>query len=107
LFAWPAGAIAGSSVVLADMWSSDNSGTAATLTALICFFVILISKSQPLRDWRLALVTTMCGLALGALAFAPIQDFFDFSVTVDITWKSAVLSIPLVAYVVASVRKNS
>lgn len=107
LFAWPAGAIAGVCAVISDVWSSDNTGTAATLTALLSFFIILMVASRPLRGWKRGVIASMCIVAVGAFAITPLQEFFDFSLSAEILWKSAVMSIPLLTYVVARVRKDT
>lgn len=107
LFSWPAGAIAGASVVVADSWTGDATGTAATLTALMTFFVILASKSQPLRGWRLLLLVSMATLTIVNFVVPQFSDFFKFSLTSEIVWKSLATSLPLFAYVVARMRKNS
>lgn len=106
-FAWPVGAVAGIASVTGDVWTGDNSGTAATLTALICFFAILASKSLPLRGWRLVLLITMSALAVAALTVPSLTEFFYFSMTTEIVWKSLAVSSPLVVYVVARMRKDA
>ena len=107
LFAWPAGAISGAASVLAHLWTDDNSGTAATVTALITFFVILAIQSRPLSEWRLLLLSAMALLSTSAFVVPPFSSFFDFSITSEILWKSAMCSSALVAYVVVRVRKDS
>ena len=106
-FAWPTGAIAGTAVVAVDVWTNDHTGSAATMTALITFFVILTAKSQPLHRWTLLLISSMAVLAASAFVIEPLKDFFNFSVTTEVVWKSVVVSLPLVAYVVARMRKDA
>ena len=106
-FAWPTGAIAGTAVVAVDVWTNDHTGSAATMTALITFFVILTAKSQPLHRWTLLLISSMAVLAASAFVIEPLKDFFNFSVSTEIVWKSVVVSLPLVAYVVARMRKDA
>ena len=93
-FAWPAGAISGIAVVIADTWTSDQTGTAATATALLCFFSILILMAHPLRGWKLLLIAAMATCAITALAVPGPQDFFDLSVTTETVWKSLMTSLP-------------
>lgn len=107
LFSWPAGAIAGASVVLADLWTGDETGTAATLTALISFFGILASKSQPLRSWRLLLLLVMVLIVAITFVVPPLRDFFGFTVSSETVWKASAMSLPLLMYVVARMRKDS
>ena len=106
-FSWPAGALAGISVVFADAWTKDNSGTAATLTALLSFFAILASKSRPLRGWRLLLLLGMALLATCAFVIPSLSDFFEFTLSNEIIWKSVVTSLPLLVYVVTRMRKDA
>jgi cation-transporting ATPase E len=106
-FSWPAGAIAGTSVVIADAWTSDTSGTAATLTALLTFFAILSVKSRPITSWRLCLLLVMASLAVTTFLVAPLRNFFAFSLSSEIVWKSVVMSLPLFVYVVTRMRKDS
>lgn len=106
-FAWPVGAVAGIATVAADVWTNDDSGTAATLTALICFFTILASKSVPLQGWRVILLVTMTALAITTLVVPSLKEFFYFSMTTEIAWKSLAVSSPLVVYVVTRMRKDA
>jgi len=107
LFSWPAGALAGVAVVVADAWTRDGTGTAATLTALLTFFVILAAKSRPVHGSTLLLLAVMGGLAASAFVLPVLKDFFNFSVTTEVIWKSLVVSVPLFLYVVACMRKDS
>jgi cation-transporting ATPase E len=106
-FSWPAGAIAGASVVVADAWTNDASGTAATLTALLTFFGILTFKSRPLSSWRLLLLLGMTLLAASAFIIPALSDFFAFTIKSEIVWKSVVTSLPLLLYIVTRMRKDS
>jgi hypothetical protein len=106
-FSWPTGAVAGIAIVGADAWTADNTGTAATLTALLTFFMILASKSQPLRGWRIVLLISMAMLSVTTFVVAPLTEFFNFSMSSEILWKSLVTSLPLFAYIVARMRKDA
>jgi cation-transporting ATPase E len=106
-FSWPAGAVAGASVVVADAWTDDATGTAATLTALLTFFGILTFKSRPLSSWRLLLLLGMTLLAASAFIIPALSDFFEFTIKSEIVWKSVVTSLPLLLYVVTRMRKDS
>jgi cation-transporting ATPase E len=106
-FSWPTGAAAGIAIVGADAWTADSTGTAATLTALLAFFMILASKSQPLRGWRIVLLISMAILAVTTFVVPPLTDFFNFSLSNEILWKSLLTSLPLFAYIVTRMRKDA
>lgn len=106
-FSWPVGAVAGLSVVIADAWTRDTTGTAATLTALMAFFAILTSTSRPLRGWRVLLILGMAVLTTSAFIAPPLKNFFDFTLNGEIVWKSIATSLPLVLYVVTRTRKDA
>lgn len=107
LFAWPAGAIAGAVSVTTHLWTGDDTGTAATVSALISFFAILAFQSRPFRGWRLLLHMGMMAAAASTLVIASFRDFFGFSITSEIVWKSLTCCSVLFAYVVVRVRKDS
>jgi cation-transporting ATPase E len=96
-FSWPAGAVSGIAVVIADRWTADPTGTAATTTALVCFFTILLLMAQPLRGWKLLLIGLMATSAMTALVVPGLRDFFNLSVTSEMFWKSLVTSLPACA----------
>jgi len=96
-FSWPAGAVSGIAVVIADRWTADLTGTAATTTALVCFFTILLLMAQPLRGWKLLLIGLMATSAMTALVVPGPRDFFNLSVTSEMFWKSLVTSLPACA----------
>jgi len=106
-FSWPAGALAGASVVVADAWTDDTTGSSATLTALLTFFAILAFKSRPLNSWRLLLLLGMTLLATSAFVIPSLSAFFEFTLKSEIVWKSVVTSLPLLLYVVTRMRKDS
>lgn len=107
LFAWPAGAIAGAASMTTHLWTGDDTGTAATVSALISFFAILAIQSRPFRGWRLLLHVGMMTMAASAFVIAGFRNFFGFSITSEIVWKSLTCSIALFAYVVVRARKDS
>ena len=90
-FAAPAGAIAGIAVVAANAVSDDNSGTGATLAALMSFFAILFILSQPLKGWKLALLLSMIGLATVAYVSPWGSDFFGFTHNATMIVRSAIV----------------
>jgi cation-transporting ATPase E len=90
-FAAPAGAIAGIAVVAANAVSDDNSGTGATLAALMSFFAILFILSQPLKGWKLALLLSMIGLAVTAFVSPWGSDFFVFTHDITLLSRSAIV----------------
>jgi cation-transporting ATPase E len=90
-FAAPAGAIAGIAVVAANAVSDDNSGTGATLAALMSFFAILFILSQPIKGWKLALLLTMIGLASVAYVSPWGSDFFGFTHNATMVIRSAIV----------------
>ena len=90
-FAVPAGTIAGIAVVAANAVSDDNSGTGATLAALMSFFAILFILSRPLKGWKLALLLSMIGLAVTAYVTPWGSDFFGFTHNVTLTTRSAIV----------------
>jgi cation-transporting ATPase E len=87
----PAGAIAGVAVVAANAVSDDNSGTGATLAALMSFFAILFILSRPLKGWKMALLLTMIGLAVTAYVTPWGSDFFMFTHNVTLMTRSAIV----------------
>ena len=90
-FAVPAGTIAGIAVVAANAVSDDNSGTGATLAALMSFFAILFILSRPLKGWKMALLLSMIGLAVTAYVTPWGSDFFGFTHNVTLTTRSAIV----------------
>lgn len=90
-FAAPAGAIAGIAVVAANAVSDDNSGTGATLAALMSFFAILFILSQPIKGWKLALLLSMIGLASVAYVSPWGSDFFGFTHNATMVVRSAIV----------------
>lgn len=98
-FSWPAGAIAGVAVVFSDKWTSDTTGTAATITAVVCFFGILSLMSLPLTGWKLWLLITMGACALAAFTLPALRDFFDFSITGEALWKSLYAAVPALVFI--------
>lgn len=105
-FSWPAGSIAGVAVVFSDKWSSDTTGTAATITALVCFFGILALMSRPLQGWKLLLLTIMGVCTLATFVVPSLRDFFDFSISTETTWKSLSVTLPALVsiYVLSHIR---
>ena len=90
-FAVPAGAIAGIAVVAANAVSDDNSGTGATMAALMSFFAILFILSRPLKGWKMALLLSMIGLAVTAYVTPLGSNFFEFTHDVTLTTRSAIV----------------
>jgi cation-transporting ATPase E len=90
-FAVPAGAIAGIAVVAANAVSDDNSGTGATMAALMSFFAILFILSRPLKGWKMALLLSMIGLAVLAYVTPLGSNFFGFTHNVTLTTRSAIV----------------
>ena len=90
-FAVPAGTIAGIAVVAANAVSDDNSGTGATLAALMSFFAILFILSRPLKGWKMALLLSMIGLAVTAYVTPWGSDFFGFTHNFTLTTRSAIV----------------
>lgn len=90
-FAVPAGAIAGIAVVAANAVSDDNSGTGATMAALMSFFAILFILSRPLKGWKMALLLSMIGLAVTAYVTPLGSNFFGFTHDVTLTTRSAIV----------------
>lgn len=116
MFAVPAGAVAGITVVVADYvargrWGvtegtkcsvvnvAENAvntecwrvGSGATLAVLIVFFWILLLLARPLRAWKLALVCTMGGLGVFAFMVPFARDFFNFNLPTELMIESAVI----------------
>jgi cation-transporting ATPase E len=90
-FAVPAGAIAGIAVVAANAVSDDDSGTGATMAALMSFFAILFILSRPLKGWKMALLLSMIGLAVTAYVTPLGSNFFGFTHDVTLTTRSAIV----------------
>jgi cation-transporting ATPase E len=90
-FAVPAGAIAGIAVVAANAVSDDNSGTGATMAALMSFFAILFILSRPLKGWKMGLLLSMIGLAVTAYVTPLGSNFFGFTHDVTLTANSAIV----------------
>ncbi len=90
-FAAPAGAIAGIAVVAANAVSNDDSGTGATLAALMCFFAILLILSRPLKGWKMALLLSMIGLATLAYVTPWGSDFYGFTHNATMIVRSAIV----------------
>jgi cation-transporting P-type ATPase E len=90
-FAVPAGAIAGIAVVAANAVSDDDSGTGATMAALMSFFAILFILSRPLKGWKMGLLLSMIGLAVTAYVTPLGSNFFGFTHDVTLTANSAIV----------------
>ena len=116
MFAVPAGAIAGLTVVISDYaargkWGvtdgttcsvvkvADNVvntdcwrvGSGATLSVLIVFFWILLMLARPLRAWKLALVCTMGGLGVFAFTIPFAREFFNFNLPTELMLQSGLI----------------
>ena len=85
-FAVPAGVITGLTIFSAYLvarlegHNPDERRTAATIAALVVALWILTVLSRPLRAWKLALVATMAGIAVAAIAIPPVQEAFELSI---------------------------
>ncbi len=115
-FAVPAGAISGLTVVVADFaargkWSAADGvkcsvvksvdtvvntdcwrvGSGATLAVLIAFFTILVVLARPLRTWKLALISSMIGLAVAAFQVPFAREFFNFNLPLELLIQSAII----------------
>ena len=116
IFAVPAGAIAGITVVVADFVARDKwgvtdgtkcsvvnvaknavnqdcwrVGSAATFAVLMVFFWILLLLARPLRAWKLALVLTMGGLGVIAFTVPFAREFFNFNLPTELLIESALI----------------
>ena len=89
-FAVPAGFITGAAVftsyLVADLENVSVEGrrTAATIAALTVALWTLCVLARPMKGWKVALVTTMAGIAAGAIAVPPIRRAFELEVTFEI-----------------------
>jgi cation-transporting ATPase E len=85
-FAIPAGVITGLTIFTAYLvarlegHNPDERRTAATIAALVVALWILTVLARPLRAWKLALVATMAGIAVTAIAIPPVRDAFELSI---------------------------
>lgn len=105
LFAWPAGAIAGAVSITTHLWTGDDTGTAATVGALMSFFAILAVQSRPFNGWRLLLHVGMMATAASTFVIAGFRNFFGFSITSEIVWKSLLCTSPVLVLIFARTRK--
>ena len=80
-FSFPVGVVIGCAVVIVDSAARDDSGTAATLAALVAFFWTVSVFARRFTWLRAAVLTVLIGAALSAFSFQAFTEFFSFSAT--------------------------
>ena len=80
-FSLPGGIAIGCAVVLVDISARDDSGTAASITALGAFFWIVSVFARPFRVRSAVVLATLIALAIWAFSVEMLTEFFSFSVT--------------------------
>ena len=93
----PLGAVIGLCVVCADRVSGDSTGTAATLTALMCFFALLHVVATPLTVGRFALIVSLATVAALCVALPPLQDFMGLHTSVHTVVVSLFCAVPAIS----------
>lgn len=97
----PLGTCIGLSVVAADIFGNEQTGTTATLAALLCFLVVLVQVSRPVAAWKLGLIASLAATAFVCFSASPARDFFGFAPSVRTASVAILCSLP--AMVVISV----
>jgi cation-transporting ATPase E len=64
-----------------DISARDDSGTAASITALGAFFWIVSVFARPFRVRNAVVLATLIALAIWAFSIEMLTEFFSFSVT--------------------------
>ncbi len=106
-FAVPMGLATGVSVIAAEAFSNDSSGTAATLTGLVCFFGLLTYLSRPLTINKSAVIVVMMFVAALAMTFRNLQDFFGFTMSAHAITVAVIATAPLMFLMALRAFKNS
>ena len=100
----PVGATIGLCVVGADHFSRDRSGTAATLTALTCFFMLLAHVARPLTTPKKALIISLAALSAVCMTVPHIRLFFGFDASARIVVVALLSAIPALLVIASSFR---
>jgi len=86
VFAVPAGVINALTIFSAYLLAAiEDVGlaerqTAATVAALVVSLWILAVLARPYAPWKLALLASMAGIAVAAIAIPPVRDLFELSI---------------------------
>ncbi|CAB4645112.1 unannotated protein [freshwater metagenome] len=80
-FSFPAGVAIGCAVVVVDISAPDDSGTAASITALVAFMWIVSVFARPFTARNAVVLATLIILAICAFSIEMLTEFFSFSVT--------------------------
>jgi cation-transporting ATPase E len=100
----PLGAVVGVCVVGADRVSRDTTGTAASITALLCFFALLHRVASPLTVKRLALIALLAATGAICVAVPPMRGFLGFDTSMRTFTVSVVCALPAVVAIGATFR---
>ncbi len=99
---WPVGAVIGVSVVASHHLSGDSTGTAASLTAFVCFLALLAGAATPLRGWRIVLVVSAAVVSALCFLVPPVSGVFGFDATMRDRMIALVASLPACAVIIAT-----
>jgi cation-transporting ATPase E len=81
-FSIPTGVVIGCAVVIVDIAARDDSGTAASLAALVAFFWIVSIFARPFTGAKALVLTVVMSGAILAFSAHTFAEFFSFSVTI-------------------------
>ena len=92
----PVGAVTGLCVIVSDRLSNDRTGTAATITALVCFFALVRTVAEPLTAPRMLLVIGLMAGAAACVVAPGLRSFFGFALSTRIVAVATVCAVPAV-----------
>jgi cation-transporting ATPase E len=100
----PIGVAIGISVVMADRITGDSSGAAASITALICFFFLLLRVAQPLTMQKTLLIFGLACIATVCVAAPVTRDFLGFDTTISTLAVAGACCVPAIVAIGATTR---
>jgi cation-transporting P-type ATPase E len=100
----PIGVAIGVSVVASDQLSRDSTGTAATITALVCFFALLCRVAEPFTMKKLVLIASLASVAMTSFAVPWLQTILGLNVSVHTLTVALLCSVPAVVGIGATSR---
>jgi cation-transporting P-type ATPase E len=80
-FSIPVGVVIGCAVVIVDIAARDDSGTAASLSALVAFFWVVTVFARPFTWPKAVVLAVLMGSAFSAFSAQVFTELFSFSAT--------------------------
>jgi cation-transporting P-type ATPase E len=98
-FAVPTGLLTATAVYIgyriarSQQVTGDEARTAATIVIMVIGLWVLVLLARPLKGWKLALIATMAGLFVLALAVPGSRSFFALNVPFKVLVESSALGV--------------